>query len=114
MLIRETSAWSSAVQTSWAYTRRSVRTSSGVFSAKGASCSCEHDAQGSPAGHSSGPPTELSCTVGSPGRGCSRVAVRDSPASSGNTEAASSGRGGVVRVMLSLSRNDNPYPSRAH
>ncbi|PKT69920.1 hypothetical protein CW362_27150 [Streptomyces populi] len=64
-------------------TRRSHRTSSGErarlrpYRTWGPE-QCGH---ASSAGHRSGPPTELSCTVGAPGRGCSRVAVRASGAS---------------------------------
>lgn len=55
---------------------------------------------GSSVGHGSGPPTELSCTVGDPGRGCSRVAVHAKGASWRKSAVMSNGRGGVVKLRL--------------
>jgi hypothetical protein len=58
-----------------------------------------HTGQGSLAGHSSGPPIELSAVVGVPGRGCSRVVVAECSLSSGKRLVMSTGRGGVVMSM---------------
>ncbi len=78
--------------------RRRSRMSSGALILSDARLSCRSSqyGHGSSAGHRSGPPTELSCTVGAPGRGCSRVAVRASGASCGKSAVTSNGRGGVV------------------
>jgi hypothetical protein len=72
---------------------------------------CGH---GSSAGHSNGPPTELSLTEGDPGRGCNRIAGRAKEASSGKTAVTSTGRGGVVRTktmpMILPPATDSPRP----
>jgi hypothetical protein len=60
-------------------------------------CGTSQCGHASSAGHSSGPPIELSSGDGAPGRGCNRVAVRAGGASCGKTAATSTGRGGVAR-----------------
>lgn len=55
-------------------------------------CGSRHTGHGSSAGHRNGPPTELSSTVGAPGRGCRRVLVPRKPASSGRRRSTSRGR----------------------
>lgn len=84
-------------------------------------CASVHTGHGSSAGHSIGPPTELSDTSGFPGFGCSRVVVPRCAASSGKSASTSSGRGGVVLVMSStlntrhLRRLGTPMPPcRSH
>ncbi len=82
--------------------RRSSRRSSGDVAGlmPCTTCGSSQCGHGSSAGHSSGPPIELSCHVGAPGRGCRRVAVRASGASRGKTTATSIGRGGVTGVTF--------------
>jgi hypothetical protein len=70
----------------------------GSLGDSGAPCSGQVG-HGSPAGHSIGPPIELSVVTGSPARGCSRTTVRAIGASSGKCTVTSTGRGGVVRSM---------------
>jgi hypothetical protein len=75
-------------------------------------CVPVHAGHGSPAGHSSGPPTELSPVPGSPDRGCTRNVVRANAASPGN-RAVTSADGSGVLVMQPLNSNEQEMPGKA-
>lgn len=97
---------------------RSSRRSAGDWAGlmPSTTCGSSQCGHGSSAGHNSGPPIELSCHVGAPGRGCRRVAVRASGASWGKTAATSIGRGGVTGVTFMAAilpiASDNGPPGR--
>lgn len=72
-------------------------------------CGSVHTGHGSSAGHSRGPPTELTDASGRPGRGCSRVVTPWNAPRFGKRSSTCTGRGGVVLVMAeTLSHHVGP------